>query len=95
MCGDEEALENNAIVFCDGCGLALHQEYASMLLLLLLLLLPLMPMQMRQHSGCPRRGRGVLLFAVQAQAQQRAVRPSPALHAQLSPHRTNYFACDM
>jgi len=29
VCGDEEALENNAIVFCDGCGLALHQECAS------------------------------------------------------------------
>jgi hypothetical protein len=29
VCGDEEALENNAIVFCDGCGLALHQECAA------------------------------------------------------------------
>ena len=54
VCGDEEALENNAIVFCDGCGLALHQECAHVLLLLLLLLLLLMPSQMRQHSGCSR-----------------------------------------
>jgi hypothetical protein len=59
VCGDEEALENNAIVFCDGCGLALHQECAHMPPpppppMLLLLLLLLMPWQMRQHSGCPR-----------------------------------------
>jgi hypothetical protein len=58
VCGDEEALENNAIVFCDGCGLALHQECAHILPLPLPLPLPLLPLmmpwQMRQHSGCPR-----------------------------------------